>query len=238
MIRVKDLYKGFDDQPVLKGINLEIPDGETLVILGESGSGKSVLLRLLVGILKPDRGVIEIDGVNISRLSERELLTVRRNMGYLFQEGALYDFMTVFENVAFPLVEHTPLREDEIAGKVKAMLKDVGLEQALYKYPSQLSGGMKKRVALARSVILNSRFLLCDEPTSGLDPIKSRDITELIRTMARQIRCTTIVTSHDMPNAFRLADRLVLIRQGEIVTEGTPDMLRSSSDRFVREFLE
>ena len=159
-------------------------------------------------------------------------------MGYLFQEGALYDFMTVFENVAFPLVEHSRLTETAIATKVKEMLKDVGLEKAMNKYPAQLSGGMKKRAALARSVILDSRFLLCDEPTSGLDPIRSRDITDLIRTVARQIRCTTIVTSHDMRNAFRLADRMVLIRQGEIVVEGTPQAIRESADPFVKGFLE
>lgn len=238
MIKVRNLCKNFDGQPALKGINLDIPDGEILVVLGESGSGKSVLLKHLVGILKPDHGTVEIDGVDITKLSERQLLVLRKSMGYLFQEGALYDFMTVFENVAFPLVEHTRLREKDIAVKVKTMINEVGLEKASFKYPAQLSGGMRKRAALARSVVLNSKFLFCDEPTSGLDPIRSRDITDLIRSMARQIHCTTVVTSHDMHNAFRLADRLVLIRQGEIVVEGTPTTLQESSDKFVREFLE
>ena len=238
MIKVRDLYKNFDGQTVLKGINLDIPDGEILVVLGESGSGKSVFLKHLVGILKPDRGLIEIDGVDITKLSERDLLRLRKNMGYLFQEGALYDFMTVLENAAFPLVEHSLLKEPEISKRAKEMLHEVGLEKAMLKFPAQLSGGMRKRAALARSVIMNSKFLFCDEPTSGLDPIRSRDITDLIRSIARQIRCTTVVTSHDMRNAFRFADRLVLIRQGEIVVEGTPATLRESQDRFVQEFLE
>jgi len=238
MIKVRNLNKSYDGQAVLKGINLDVADGEILVVLGESGSGKSVLLKHLIGIIKPDRGTIEIDGMDITRLSERRLLKVRKNIGYLFQEGALYDFMTVAENVAFPLMEHTSLPEKDIAEKVKQILRDVGLEKAANKFPAQLSGGMKKRAALARSVVHGSKILFCDEPTSGLDPIKSRDITDLIRTVARQMRCTTVVTSHDMRNAFRLADRLVLIRQGEIVVEGTPQDLRSSADRFVQEFLE
>lgn len=237
MIKIKGLFKRFNEQVVLDDINLEIKEGELLVILGESGSGKSVLLQHLIGILKPDRGVIEIGGTDITKLSEKQLLNIRKNIGYLFQEGALYDFMSVFENVAFPLQEHTKLKSPEIDKKVKKILKVVGLEGAESKYPSELSGGMKKRAALARSVILDSGILFCDEPTSGLDPMKSRAISDLIQGITRQLKCTTVVTSHDIQNSFRIADRLVLIHEGRIVTQGTPQELKRSQDALVKEFL-
>jgi phospholipid/cholesterol/gamma-HCH transport system ATP-binding protein len=237
MIKVSHLNKEFNGQRVLQDINLIVADGELLVILGESGSGKSVLLQHLIGLLKPDSGEIEINGQEITRMTERQLLKVRKNIGYLFQEGALYDFMTVFENIAFPLREHTVLSHKEIAAKVHEVLDIVGLDEATNKYPSQLSGGMKKRAALARSVILGSQILFCDEPTSGLDPMKSWDIWDLIQRISRQLRCTTIVTSHDIHNAFRIADRLVLLHQGRIMTQGTPEALRNSQDALVQSFL-
>ena len=208
MIQVKELFKTFGMQPVLKGINFTIKPGEILVILGESGSGKSVLLQHLIGLLQPDRGKVEIDGKDLTTLRENELLEIRKDMGYLFQDGALYDFMTVFENVAFPLREHTQLKRKEIETKVKDMLRMVGLEGAESKYPSQLSGGMNKRAALARAVIMNSKILFCDEPTSGLDPIKSRQIMDLIKDIATKIKCTTVIASHDILNSLRIADRL------------------------------
>lgn len=237
MINVQDLSKRFNGQVVLKDIDLEIPDGQLLVILGESGSGKTVLLQHLNGLLKPDRGTIQIDGVDITRLSEKDLLKLRKNIGYLFQEGALYDFMTVFENVAFPLEEHSFLKPPQIAKKVKKVLELVGLGEAGSKYPSQLSGGMKKRAALARAIVLDSQFLFCDEPTSGLDPIKSREISDLIQNISRHLKCTTVVTSHDIHNSFRIADRLALIRDGEIIAAGKPQELKTSHDSFVKEFL-
>ena len=194
MIRVTNLFKQFNDQVVLDDMNFEIKEGQLVYILGESGSGKSVLLQHLIGLLKPDRGSIEIDGVDITKLPEKKLLKMRRNFGYLFQEGALYDFMNVCENIAFPLSEHTKLRRKDIQNKVQDILETVGLEEAALKLPSELSGGMKGRVALARSIILDSKILFCDEPTSGLDPIKSREISDLIVSITRKLNCTTVVT--------------------------------------------
>lgn len=238
MIKVKKVFKRFENgQDVLKNVNLEIKAGEILAILGESGSGKSVLLKHLVGIMKPDSGIIEVDGQDITALAERELLKMRRNMGYLFQEGALYDFMTVQENAAFPLEEHTDLKPKEIDRKVKEILKMVGLQDAAWKSPTELSGGMKKRAALARAVILGTKILFCDEPTSGLDPIKSREIWELIHNISRQLKCTTVITSHDIQNSLRTADRLALIHEGKIAVDGTPDEWGKSKHPMVKAFL-
>ncbi len=236
MIKVSRLYKEFNGQAVLNDINLDVRGGEILAILGESGAGKSVLLRHLMGLHRPDRGTIMIDDVDITKLSERELLKVRRNIGYLFQEGALYDFMDVYENVAFPLTEHTNLSEEEIDQKVKDILDMVDLKDVESKFPAQLSGGMRKRVALARAVILNSKILFCDEPTSGLDPIRSRDISDLIKNISRKLNCTTVLTSHDVRNSFRIADRLILIRDGRLLIEGTRRDFEASQDPFVKEF--
>jgi len=236
VISISHLYKQFNGQVVLSDISLEIKEGEILVILGESGAGKSVLLKHLIGLLKPDKGTVKIDSVDITKLSEIELLSLRKNIGYLFQEGALYDFMNVYENIAFPLEEHTDLKEKEIAEKVRNMLKLVGLQDVEEKYPAELSGGMKKRAALARCVILNSKILFCDEPTSGLDPLRSRDISDLILNISKQMKCTTVVTSHDVVNSFRIADRLALIHEGRLITTGTQQELESSQNPFVREF--
>jgi len=237
MIRVTHLTKSYDDQEVLSDISFEIHRGEIVVLLGESGSGKSVLLRHLIGLEKPDAGQIAIDGMEITALSEERLLTVRKGIGYLFQAGALYDFLTVRENVAFPLREHSALSWKETWARTDALLDSVGLGPARDKLPSELSGGMNKRAALARAVILDSRILLCDEPTSGLDPIKSREITDLIREVSRRIGSTTVITSHDMPNAFRIADRLILLKDRRIFKEGRPEDFIHSEDEFVRNFL-
>lgn len=237
MIRVEHLSKSFSGQVVLDDINLEVSKGEILAILGESGTGKSVLLKHMMGLLLPDRGQIQIDGREITRLTEKELLKIRKSIGYLFQEAALYDYMNVFENIAFPLQEHTEYDQKTIAQKVKSILEMVDLKGAEEKYPSQLSGGMKKRVGLARAIVLDSNILFCDEPTSGLDPIRSRDISDLIKDVSKKINCTTVVTSHDIENAFRIADRLVLIRHGKIVANGTPAQFKASTDVFVREFI-
>lgn len=237
MIEVEHLSKSFNGQPVLEDLSFSIADGEILVILGESGSGKSVLLKHLIGILKPDQGTIRVNGKDIVTLPERKLLGIRRDIGYLFQDGALYDFMTVYENVAFPLKEHTALKRRETVEKVTKILTQVGLAGALAKYPAELSGGMRKRAALARAVILDSKILLCDEPTSGLDPIKSREISSLIHGLCRDLKCTTVVASHDMENSLRIADRMILLRKGRIVARGTPDDMKSSRDAFIQEFL-
>ncbi len=237
MIKVKNLNKSFNRQQVLKNINLEIQEAEILVVMGESGSGKTVFLQHLDGLIKPDNGSIEINGRNIVPLPENELLKIRKGIGYLFQEGALFDFMTVLENLSFPLEEHANLSHIEIKDKVNQVLKEVGLEGAEGKYPSQLSGGMKKRAALARAVILGSKILFCDEPTSGLDPQRSRDISDLIHNISRKFGSTTVVTSHDVINSFRIADRLALIRDGEIVAVGTRKDLEDSQNPLVKKFL-
>jgi len=237
MICVEHLSKSFNGQVVLDDISLEVKQGEILVILGESGTGKSVLLKHMMGLLKPDGGQIRMDGKEMTRLPEKELLKVRKEIGYLFQEGALYDFMNVFENIAFPLREHTDFDRQTIAAKVTNILEMVDLKGVEGKYPAELSGGMKKRVGLARAIILDSKVLFCDEPTSGLDPIRSRDISDLIRNVSKKLNCTTVITSHDIQNAFRIADRLVLIRGGKIVAAGDQAQLEASSDAFVKEFI-
>lgn len=238
MIHVAGLSKSFYGQTVLDGIDLDVAAGEIVAVLGESGTGKSVLLKHLIGLLRPDTGVVEVCGEDVTRMRERDLLRLRTQIGYLFQDGALFDFMTVFENVAFPLLEHTELKKAKITAKVMAMLEQIGLKEAAPKYPSELSGGMRKRAALARSVILDSKILLCDEPTSGLDPIRSRQISDLIKDCARKIRCTTVITSHDMANAFRVADRVIFMERGKIAAAGTPEELKNSSAAIVRAFLE
>ncbi len=237
MIQVQHLYKSFNGQQVLEDINLQVKKGEILVILGESGTGKSVLLKHLIGLLKPDRGSVLIEAKDITKMSERELLDLRKDIGYLFQEGALYDFMNVFENIAFPLREHTAFNGKTIREKVENILKLIGLEGIEEKYPAELSGGMKKRVALARAVILGSKILFCDEPTSGLDPLRSRDISDLIRDVARKLHCTTVVTSHDIQNSLRIADRLALLQNGRIAAIGTPSEFKASNNVFVKEFI-
>ena len=237
MIQTKGLVKRFNGQLILDHIDLEIKDGEILVILGESGAGKSVLLKHLIGLLKPDQGSVMIDQVDISLMSEEELLGLRKQMGYLFQDGALYDFMSVYDNVAFPLREHTDLTEDAIEKKVKDILKSIDLDGIEEKLPSELSGGMRKRVSLARAIIMDSKVLFCDEPTSGLDPIRSRDISDLIKRVSAKLKCTTIVTSHDIPNSFRIADRLAVMRDGRIVIIGTREEILKSQNEFIKEFV-
>lgn len=237
MIKVESLSKSFADKDILVDLSLEIQDGEIIALLGESGTGKSVLLKNLMGLIKPDSGRVFIDGVDITQLREKDLLPIRKKIGYLFQEGALYDFMNVFDNIAFPLREHTKLSKKEIEKKVKDMLSLVSLEGVDRKLPSELSGGMKKRVALARSIIAHCKILFCDEPTSGLDPIRSRDISDLIKKVSNTMGCTTIITSHDIRNAFRIADRALLLKNGRVAAFGKKEDFESSTDPFVQSFM-
>lgn len=238
MIKIVSLTKRFGDMTILDHLSLEIPEGQIITILGESGTGKSVLLRHMVRLLRPDEGYIEIAGQNLEQLSEKEMLNVRKNIGYLFQEGALYDFMSVFENIAFPLREHTQMTEKEIHAKVQDMLRIVDLDDVENKIPSELSGGMRKRVGLARAMVLGSKILVCDEPTSGLDPIRSHDISNLIRQVSKKLGCTTVITSHDIRQSLRISDRLVLIKDGKIVLDGTPKDFERSEVAFVKEFMD
>lgn len=237
MIRIRGLVKIFNDVKVLDGVDLDIPSGEILAVMGPSGTGKSVLLQHLAGLMSPDAGTVEIDGQNVGALSEKALLLFRNRIGYLFQEGALFDFMTVEENVAFPLKEHTRLKPGEIRAKVNDFLALVDMADDGGRYPSELSGGMKKRAALARAMVGDAKVLLCDEPTSGLDPMRSRDISELICRLSRKLGCTTVITTHDVTNAFRTADRAVILNEGHIAAEGDEKILRASKDAFVMEFL-
>jgi phospholipid/cholesterol/gamma-HCH transport system ATP-binding protein len=238
MIKVEGLYKELGGQPVLKNITFDVSSGEIIAVLGLSGAGKTVLLKHLIGLIRPDKGRVVIDGLDIDSLSEEQLLKVRCNMGYLFQEGALYDFMDVYDNVAFPLREHTKLKSSEVAARVREVLKMVDLEGVESQMPDTLSGGMKKRVGLARAIVLGAKVLLCDEPTSGLDPIRSRDISDLIRHVSQQIGSTTVMTSHDVNNSFRIATRLLIINDSRIAAIGTAQQLKDSQEPFVREFLQ
>lgn len=237
MIEVAHVFKGINGQKILSDISLKVSKGEIMVILGGSGAGKTVLLQHMIGLMKPDAGRIFIGGQDITHLSEKELLLLRRKIGYLFQDGALYDFMNIYENVAFPLKEHTDFDEATIDQKVKEILAEVELSGAMEKLPSELSGGMRKRAALARAVILGSQYLFCDEPTSGLDPILSRDISDLILSISRKLKCTTVITSHDIPNSLRIADRVALMYKGKLVMTGTKKEFLASQDPVVREFV-
>ncbi len=231
------LRKAFDGVPVLAGVNLEIRVGETLTIIGGSGSGKSVLLKLIIGLLKPERGRIWVEGEDIVPFSEERLLRVRRRMGMLFQGCALFDSMSVGENVAFPLQEHTALSDAEIAERVRETLNLVGLDGVEAKAPADLSGGMKKRVALARAIILQPRIILYDEPTTGLDPQNIEKITDLILALREKLAVTSVVVTHDMPSAFKVSDRLALLHQGVIAATGTPAEIERSEEPLVRDFI-
>lgn len=237
MIKVNNLYKYFNGRLILKNINFEVKTGETLVIIGGSGSGKSTLLKLLIGLLRPDEGEIFINGQEISKLRENQLDKIRLNMGMVFQYSALFDSMTVGENVAFGLKEHKKMSAKEIADIVEEKLKLVELPGIANYMPNDLSGGMKKRVSLARAIAFEPKILLYDEPSSGLDPITSAKIDELIVQMQKLLGVTSIVVTHDMKSAFYIADRIAMLYQGEMIAIGTPEEIRNSTDSRVLEFI-
>ncbi|MDP8260688.1 MAG: ATP-binding cassette domain-containing protein [Candidatus Gygaella obscura] len=237
MIEVIGLSKSFDDVQVLKDINVTFNDNEITCILGESGSGKSVFLQTMAVLHGPDSGKILIDNQDILRKSEEQLLDLRKKIGYLFQSSALYDFMNIFDNLAFPLRENTKLSEPEIEKKIKDILHDVNLSDVEEKFPNELSGGMQKRASLARSVILKPQFLLCDEPTSGLDPEHARIIAQLIAKISKFYKSTTIITSHDIPNSLAIADRLIFIFDGQFTEIGSPSNLTKNTDKRINNFL-
>lgn len=237
MIEYRRLVKRFGTRAVLKGIDLKIAEGEIVFILGTSGTGKSVLLKNTVGLLRPDEGEIWIDGREVSRLSEDEYLTVRKICGMVFQHPALFDALTVFENVAFGLRRHYRLPEDQVREKVRRALQLVNLRDVEGKKPAEISYGMQKRVSLARTVALEPRILLFDEPTTGLDPVTTTAVNHLIRNLSRELKTTSLVVSHDMACALEIADRIVVLDQGNIVDQGTPDELKRSRVPLVRDFL-
>ncbi len=238
IIKIIDVHKSFAGQKVLNGVNLEIEKERITVIIGKSGGGKSVLLKHIVGLLKPDSGEIWVKGTEITGLKEKGLNEVRKSFGMLFQEAALFDSMNVFDNVAFPLREHRQMSEKEIEEAVEERLGQVGLLDFMEKAPGELSGGMKKRVGLARALILDPDVILFDEPTSALDPIISLTILDLIRETQSHIKKTFVVISHDILGMFRIADTVAMLSDGKIVEHGTPQEIRESRHEVTREFLE
>jgi phospholipid/cholesterol/gamma-HCH transport system ATP-binding protein len=237
MIRVIDVHQSFASQQVLRGIDLHVPKGEILAIIGRSGSGKTVLLRLIIGLVRPNRGQILIEETDITQLSGRRLDRMRERFGMLFQGGALFDSMTVFDNVAFPLREKTDLSRLEVAAQVQKMLGNVGLGEMGYKFPAELSGGMKKRTALARALVTNPSIILFDEPTTGLDPILVHAIHQLIQETHDAFGYTAVIVSHEIPEVFDIATRIAVIHEGRIIAEGTPEMILKSTDPFIQQFI-
>jgi phospholipid/cholesterol/gamma-HCH transport system ATP-binding protein len=238
VVTATDVQKSFGSQKVLSGINLAVSRGETLVVLGRSGTGKSVLLRLVIGLEKPDSGSVRIQGQEIAGLALDQLGAIRKKMGFLFQHAALYDSLTVEQNVAFPLQHHRKdMSKSEQRDRVHELLAEVGMESAFAKMPSDISGGMQKRVGLARALALGPDILLLDEPTAGLDPISSAEIDDLVLKLQEEHRMASIVVTHDLHSAKTIADRLALLSEGSVVIEGSFEELQDSDIEFVREFL-
>lgn len=253
MIRINQLKKAFGPKTVLDGISLEIKQGKITCIIGKSGCGKSVLLKHLVGLLVPDSGNVEIDGLRIDKLSYKELFSLRRNIGYVFQGGALFDSYTVYENVVVGLFEHGEKRQDLLQDEAMRVLSAVGLLPDLKfkgselfekewkilkdKKPSDLSGGMRKRVAVARALVGNPKYIFYDEPTTGLDPVTSEQIDDMIKELAKKLNVTSIVITHDMFSVFRIADEVAMLDKGVVLFEGTEQDLRNSEIPVVKEFI-
>jgi phospholipid/cholesterol/gamma-HCH transport system ATP-binding protein len=238
MIQLRGVSKRLGSKQVLDELDLEIPAGITMVILGRSGTGKSVLLKHIIGLMKPDEGSIEIEGEDIAHMDEAELNRVRKRFGMLFQGAALFDSLTVGENVALPMREHLKLPEAEIRRRVAERLSWVGLQGVEDMKPASLSGGMKKRVGLARAVAIDPAYILYDEPTTGLDPIMSDVINELIRSIQKRMGVTSVVVTHDLHSAWKVGDRLALLHEGRVQFTGTPAEAQATNDLLVRQFIE
>jgi phospholipid/cholesterol/gamma-HCH transport system ATP-binding protein len=238
MIEIRNVQKEFNGKPVLRQVSLEIPDGETMVVIGKSGCGKTVLLKSIIGLIKPDSGKIMVDGRDIVRMTHSDLYAVRKHFGMLFQGAALFDSMTVEENVGLPLREHTRLDPAAIRKKVEEKLELVGLPNLLGKKPSELSGGMKKRVGLARALAMEPKYMLYDEPTTGLDPITADTINRLIVQMNRKLNMTAVAVTHDMDSASVIADRVAMLHEGSVFFNGTVDEFFKSKIPIVRRFRE
>lgn len=237
MIKFENVVKRFGERTILKGVSFEMKEGEILFILGTSGTGKSVLLKNIVGLLRPDAGEIWIDGDEVSRLPEEDYFPIRKKCGMVFQHPALFDSLTIFENVAFGMRRHLNLPEDEIKTRVGKCLSLVNLKDISSKMPSEISYGMQKRVSIARTLAVEPKILLFDEPTTGLDPVTTNAVNQLILTLSRELKTTSIVVSHDMHCALDIADRILVLDKGDIVDQGTPDQLRKSKQPLVRDFL-
>jgi len=238
VIEIRDLHKSFGTKQVLKGFSLTVEEGETLSIIGPSGTGKSVTLKTILGLIRPDAGEVWVDGKNVHTLPREELYELRRQVGYVFQFAALFDSMTVRENVAMGLRRIKSMTEGEIQHRVSASLYLVDLEGAEDRHPSDLSGGMKKRAGLARAIATQPKYLLYDEPTSGLDPVTTTTIDDLIMRMAEELKVTAIVVTHDMLSAYRISDRIAMLHEGGIRVVGTPEEIKASEDPVVQGFVE
>lgn len=232
-----EVHKSFHGKEVLRGMTLLVRRGEVLVILGGSGTGKTVCLKHIVGLIAPDSGRVFVNGQNVTHYDENQFLPIRRRVGFLFQGGALFDSMSVYDNIAFPLQEHTRLSSDEIRTRVMEKLKLVGLETTAHLMPSNLSGGMRKRVALARAIVLEPEALLYDEPTTGLDPITTKWVTKLMRNVHEQLNITSIIVTHNIQSAMSVADRIAFLYRGRIKFVGTPAEIEACDDPIVHEFL-
>ena len=236
LIEIRNVIKSFEDNHVLRGIDLDVEQGSTMVILGKSGTGKSVLLKILIGLIVPDAGSVRIDGRELVGMKHKELNGLRKSMGYLFQSAALYDSMSVRENLAFPLVRQEKLDGDELEARIVNQLRLVGLLDAIGKMPAELSGGMKKRIGLARALIANPKIMLYDEPTTGLDPITSREISYLMRSLQERYQPTSVAVTHDMQCARIIADTAAILHDGLLDQRGTIESLERSQDPEVRSF--
>jgi phospholipid/cholesterol/gamma-HCH transport system ATP-binding protein len=237
-IELREVWRALGQKEVLRGVSLGVERGESVVIIGRSGTGKSVILKHIVGLLRPDQGEVRVEGLSVPELSERELLELRERMGMLFQGGALFDSLNVGDNVGLPLREHTPMPEAQVELVVKEKLTLVGLDGTQGMRPSSLSGGMKKRAALARALALNPKIMLYDEPTTGLDPITADLINRLIRRLQERLGITSIAVTHDMRSAYHIADRIAMLHEGRIHAMGTPVEIQSTRDPIVRQFIE
>jgi phospholipid/cholesterol/gamma-HCH transport system ATP-binding protein len=238
MIELQNVCKSFKDQRVLDGLSLNVPDGRITVLLGRSGSGKSVTLKHIIGLLRPDAGRVLVDGEDITALDGSALNRVRAKFGVLFQDGALFDSMNVFENIAFPLIEHAKLKKGELRARVEEALAAVSLSRVEEKMPAELSGGMRKRVGLARAIVLHPSIILYDEPTSGLDPLLTDNINHLIQETQRKFNLTNFIISHDVGAALRIADKIAVLYEGKILEEGPPGQIAASTNPFIRAFIE
>ena len=238
MINLVDIHKSYGNNVVLNGLNLFIEVGRVTVIIGQSGGGKSVLLKHMIGLIRPDKGKVEIDGQDITAFNERQLNEIRKRFGMLFQEAALFDSMTVGQNVAFPLIEHTKLPKSTIREIVSEKLAHVGLRGVEDKMPSELSGGMKKRVGLARAIALEPEIILFDEPTTGLDPIMADAIDQLIVDIQSRLNVTCVVISHDITGTFKIAHKIAMLYQGKIIEYGTPEEIKNGRNPILKQFLE
>ncbi len=237
MIELVNLHKSFGSQAVLNGLDLSVPTGKTTAVIGPSGEGKSVMLKHMIGLLTPDQGDVLVDGASILGLRRTELNRVREKFAMVFQNAALFDSMTVYENVAFPLEEKTSFSRDEINARVETALREVGLKEVNRKYPDELSGGMKKRVGLARALLLEPQIVLFDEPTTGLDPVIRRAIHQLIKETQAKFGFTAVIVSHDIPDIFEVAHHVAMLYRGEILQFGTPEEIQGSDHPVVRQFI-